>query len=535
MGMLTLQVALVASLAACFADGAARLRHGSVVAAPPPAEPPAPMQFVFDDSHSPAAVRAAVRAAAPGAPAPAAPYGAPGASPAPGAPAPAPGAPGTAPGAPGAPGAPAAPAAPTAVSFAPSFALEMTVPQRWAPRIISISPNSASLCGGTKVTIHGADFSPVPSDNKVFLGTLDCPIVAASKTDLHCVVPHLPEQKVDAPHQSIPAPVKVYVKGTPSESAAGADFTFAADSTPTIEGFGPTTGQGGEIVLFQGRNFGDRVSISIGGKACDVRQVSDAFLQCVPAPDVAGIADIEVYAGPLHGYACQAPKSPPLKFIHLLTLQSVQPAEWGADASGPMDGRGVGSLTIVGQGLSDSVVLKLCGGAASCEPTSGVRADKPEFHEGDNSFQTLTCTPSAFMSGPSAATTAAVVSANAVPLPAASGRIKPYNQTCELTAEAAGGMLKSVVQGAWTYTWTPSPTSTPPPIQSPWHEIHEVGRGAVAMRDAEPSLPSSVAVSQGSNIPAIPLASHVAGVSSASSKKTVAGKRRAVPAKPKAS
>ncbi|KAF7655004.1 hypothetical protein LDENG_00062160 [Lucifuga dentata] len=51
-----------------------------------------------------------------------------------------------------------------------------------------ISPMLGSLMGGTRLTISGSGFSPVPSDNKVSVGGAECELESASENELQCIL-----------------------------------------------------------------------------------------------------------------------------------------------------------------------------------------------------------------------------------------------------------------------------------------------------------------------------------------------------------
>merc|ERR1719456_235498 len=57
------------------------------------------------------------------------------------------------------------------------------------PVVNVVDPPSGSLCGGTKLTLSGAGFSPTPEENQVLLQDTPCEVVAATPTELRCVTP----------------------------------------------------------------------------------------------------------------------------------------------------------------------------------------------------------------------------------------------------------------------------------------------------------------------------------------------------------
>ncbi|XP_043545298.1 fibrocystin-L-like [Chiloscyllium plagiosum] len=54
-------------------------------------------------------------------------------------------------------------------------------------RVTEVTPQQGSLYGGTKITISGSGFSPVPEDNIVQIGSVPCHITFASPNILKCV------------------------------------------------------------------------------------------------------------------------------------------------------------------------------------------------------------------------------------------------------------------------------------------------------------------------------------------------------------
>ncbi|XP_067833370.1 fibrocystin-L-like [Heptranchias perlo] len=55
-------------------------------------------------------------------------------------------------------------------------------------RVTEMTPRQGSLYGGTKITVSGSGFSPVPEDNIVKFGSVPCHITFASPSTLECVL-----------------------------------------------------------------------------------------------------------------------------------------------------------------------------------------------------------------------------------------------------------------------------------------------------------------------------------------------------------
>lgn len=347
-----------------------------------------------------------------------------------------------APGPAGAPGGPAGPAGPAA----------------HLPTVSGIHPMIGSICGGTKLTVFGTGFSLVPTENAVFIAGNPCTVTMATEIEIMCSTPPA-AQKLQTEMDVHVAALSVTVRGAEIPVSLDLVFRYTAQATPILSTFGPVSGQGGDLVSFEGANFGTGVSITIGDKPCEVKRVSDLFVQCTPQPACAGLADVHLYAEGL-GNACPGPKTPPLKFLYSLSVQSVRPEQLTLPSMGSFGGGG--SLIVVGQGFCESDTVTLCE-TSVCTKTTPVVEDPARFHEGDPSFQTFKCRPSR-LSDPQSAklmmTPCDGVKMSTMTPP------EDYNKTCQLTVSAAVGALKASIGEAWTYSHRMTP------------EISKVGRGA---------------------------------------------------------
>lgn len=321
----------------------------------------------------------------------------------------------------------------------------------------SIQPMMGSICGGTKLVVHGSGFSHVLSENAVYLAGKPCTIFMASDTDIMCTTPAFGD-KIKTEIDMHMASLSVTVRGVPIPVSLDLMFRYAASATPMVSTFGPVSGQGGDLLTFEGANFGGYVEVSIGDHQCEVKRNSDLFLQCIPAPAPTGLADVHFYAEG-RGYACPGPKAPALKFLYSLHVQAVRPDGHDAPSMGSFGGGG--SLVVVGQGFSDSDIVTLCD-TSLCEKTSPTAVDPARFHQGDPSFQTFKCRPGRLNDPQNA-------KLEMTPTGPQMGFMAPpqdYNKTCQLTVTAAEGSLKASTAGAWTYSHQMTP------------EILKVARGS---------------------------------------------------------
>jgi len=376
---------------------------------------------------------------------------------------------------------------------------EEPTPQRDEPErkstkgvVRRLSPTSGSLCGGTRLSITGSGFAETPSANRVEIGDTECEIEDVSSDMLVCKVPFR-SKKVETGEESVTELVTVHAYGEPMRMAKPLEFQFTAKATPIIADWGPATGQANDVVSFQGKNPLFGVSVAMNGRECKVKQSEGLYLQCVPPPREAGVSNVEVYFGPDRGFACPAAEAPPLKFTYNLALQSASASDFvDGEAAGPFDGGGAltagpcsprtprsGTLTVVGQGLGNSTVFRLCGGDTWCEREGDVASDPEIFHSGDWSFQTVTCRPG----------------------PLDPSKAPGGCRTCDLTAEAADGMFIATLPDAWTYTAPTTQQST-----TPEHPIPAGGASTSPMAGAATSTlpPVYIGASPG---PALPVPS----------------------------
>ena len=87
-------------------------------------------------------------------------------------------------------------------------------------KITNITPIQGSLNGGTTITITGENFSATASDVLVKLGTITCPIVSLSTTQITCVTPISPTTDAQGALGDAQRDVAVVIKIT-EESICG--------------------------------------------------------------------------------------------------------------------------------------------------------------------------------------------------------------------------------------------------------------------------------------------------------------------------
>ncbi len=115
---------------------------------------------------------------------------------------------------------------------------------------------------GSTITLNGSGFSAVPSENQVFLGTTQMPVVSATVNQLQVQVPQAPSGRI-----------QVQVQGAATLSRQ----PFVVTNPPVIADFQPRFGPVGTQVTITGSNFGNRssrVRATLNGLTLPVRSAS---------------------------------------------------------------------------------------------------------------------------------------------------------------------------------------------------------------------------------------------------------------------
>merc|ERR1719201_2394958 len=289
------------------------------------------------------------------------------------------------------------------------------------------SYGAGSLCGGSVLTLAApARLCPCGSVNAsqvadlaVKVGLAPCslagpPVCAGPQCSLVCKTTSLAATETTV--------VDVNVSFNGQEAAIG-KFTYSKNMTPVIESFGPTAGQGGDMLHVVGYGL-QGSDLLLGGTPLTKRFGDGLMAQAVVPLLPPGEKQLTVHSP--YGDACALEGSPPLTFNALVNLQSVENGRSGM-------GGGL-ELTVVGQGLKGAA-------AKVCESPCVVQSITPEprsVHAGED-FEALRCQVTAFSH-----------SAEAASLP-----VEP-SVRCDLTVEAAGQTV--IYRDAWEFVRELTPT-----------------------------------------------------------------------------
>jgi hypothetical protein len=126
---------------------------------------------------------------------------------------------------------------------------------------------------GTEVTIRGQGFSTTLTDNRVTLVNVECPVVAATPTELRVRIPQ---------SGSGPLVVTVLNAGT-----ARTTQPFVITTPPFIVRVEPAAATIGSLVRIVGTSFGTSsavVEVALAGRRMDVRSITDTQIEAVVPP-----------------------------------------------------------------------------------------------------------------------------------------------------------------------------------------------------------------------------------------------------------
>ena len=153
-------------------------------------------------------------------------------------------------------------------------------------KVLSITPNSGSVGGGTKIKINGTGFPNSVeewSTGSVIIGGNECTIVSTSFTEIKCITP--PESSSKRRRRAT-AEVTVSLNG---KTSSGVSYNYDAASTATITSLSTYTGStlGGESIIISGTAFGYEGinnNVAVGGKECEIVSWTREEISCILPP-----------------------------------------------------------------------------------------------------------------------------------------------------------------------------------------------------------------------------------------------------------
>ena len=214
--------------------------------------------------------------------------------------------------------------------------------------IISITPTTGSIEGGTILTLSGYGFSSRASNNIVYIGSQLCQIIYSNYSTIECVTP--PSESADGNY-------------TISIISNDIDFNinetyYNYGDTPEIIEIDPTSGQVGDNVTITGLLFSNITSdniVTIGSASCIVYDASTLEISCTVGGALAGTHTVNVLVYNI-GTA-----SGSISFEYTLNISTLSVTE------GSFAGKNI--LTIYGAGFEPAkTFVKICD--QLCAPTN---------------------------------------------------------------------------------------------------------------------------------------------------------------------
>ncbi len=150
------------------------------------------------------------------------------------------------------------------------------------PVPVSILPTSGPASGGTTVTINGSGFQAGATVN---LEGTPATVTSVTATTIKFVTP-----------PGVPGPVDVNVVNPDTQSGTLADAFTYTSTGPAISSVSPNTGPtaGGTAITIAGSGFAAGATVTLGGVAATVSNVTATSISAVTPPNPAGAVDVVV-------------------------------------------------------------------------------------------------------------------------------------------------------------------------------------------------------------------------------------------------
>ena len=184
--------------------------------------------------------------------------------------------------------------------------------------VISVSPPSGSVQGGTEITITGRGFNTDPDEVQVLIGGSVCDVQSVDYSTIVCIT---------SPQEAGSYSIQVSVTGLSSFPEA-VTYNYSMESTPIITGISPPSGTVGTTVTLTGSGLdrGDGMagssSVFIDEAECTITAISDTSITCSPENYFVGTYPVEVTIDGKGG----ASIDPNITFTFTLGIDSAQPS-----------------------------------------------------------------------------------------------------------------------------------------------------------------------------------------------------------------
>ena len=156
--------------------------------------------------------------------------------------------------------------------------------------VLSVSPDSGSVGGGTKITLTGTGFPNTMEEfesgsGSITVGGAECTIFSTSYTEMKCITPaESPSRRM----KRATAGISVTLNG---QTSSGVSYLYDATKTPTITSLSTSTStpQGGDALDIIGTEFqywdnGVTCNVKVGGIDCEVIDWTATKISCILPP-----------------------------------------------------------------------------------------------------------------------------------------------------------------------------------------------------------------------------------------------------------
>nr|ACD54600.1 fibrocystin-like protein [Adineta vaga] len=201
--------------------------------------------------------------------------------------------------------------------------------------LISLSPTTNGIYGGTKMIIIGYGFSNTINHVLVMVGLNLCPVIHATKNEIHC---NIPAQG----NNSNQVNVTVIINNITLESSLL--FTYNISVTPIVTSVNATTDNISTVLSIYGNNFiAENTTVLVGSSICVIVNMSSTFITCAVSTGLsAGRHKLVVHVDDI------GDSNSDLFLSHHLLVTRIFPTEGGYGGGLPVtiDGDGFNSTNI---------------------------------------------------------------------------------------------------------------------------------------------------------------------------------------------